>query len=1094
MENQLNEKEKITKKIISNNKNKIIKKRISLLSLDKFKDVYYSNLAKKNDNNKNNAISEKKKNKKDKNIDNNNKSDQNKLKLRKLGETIHKRKIIDYILLSKKNSNRKNFKSKEAEAKQNNYINNIYKENCENKKRLEEFINDFSLKKKMIDNKNFYKSNNNTIQQKNKNENKYNNISTYNNVEMNAVKRDINKELKEGNNNSLNSDIRSSNYHKKRSFYALDCKIYYKNNNIEKYTPFKNKMLLNKQSFSKKLKISNSKISEKTPDTSKNRNSFRIDLINLTYNNTGIINYKEDIESISSIKNNENNNIYIPSDRNNIINYKKDNAQTNYEKEKEKEKKDTMICKNFMNNNKLFKKDINIDENENYRKIEVFNNINDENLYKNSRNIKKGVERKHRSFNRHSFNFLVNQTNRNRELSISFNRRYKLKKPINNNNAALTNDSLSYSNFYNETDTNVEQETNKSSSILYYGNFHHDKRYYFEKDKKNMKINNSHKFFVSKEDLINNKNKKTKENNSIENKTPYYNRVISDNYIEFTPTSISNTKETSSNNNDDKNYVIHSVNKKNGVIVPKMRRITKMEIKAPDYKLLSSKISNSYRTLQKNNNLDSINNLNKEKEKDKEEKDTSSSISLPSSNSNFCSFINLELLYFLEEKMRNVKEKMKNYEKCVEECHLFINYYFIHNFYIEELRVFKINQNREFMINYLKMELLCYFLLYNISLGEKFNESKILLKTIFEILYNNFLLFLSLIISQTQNKESNVIVVLNKTVKDNLDINKLKNIYYDFSNLDENKYIEIILITSKNIDDYYKMIINNIYIDNINEGNYINFTDSININPNELDKNKKENIKESFFIKSYKNLTHFNFDIFKKFYYTFLCSNEIENNSDSNLIEEKINNNDIKEKKEIKYLLPEIKDNKKYSLILDLDETLIYAQRSFSLKFKKSENNINKKRIILRPCLSEFLHEMKQIFELIVFSSGTPEYVDPIIKIIEKNEKYFDHILYRHHISLDDNGNNVKNLDIIGRDLKNIIIIDDIPRYFHLQKRNGINIKPFCGNILSDTKTLKTLNNVLKKIRVDVEETEDIRISLEKYKYLLYPNVINEIE
>ena len=178
------------------------------------------------------------------------------------------------------------------------------------------------------------------------------------------------------------------------------------------------------------------------------------------------------------------------------------------------------------------------------------------------------------------------------------------------------------------------------------------------------------------------------------------------------------------------------------------------------------------------------------------------------------------------------------------------------------------------------------------------------------------------------------------------------------------------------------MIINNIYIDNINEGNYINFTDSININPNELDKNKKENIKESFFIKSYKNLTHFNFDIFKKFYYTFLCSNEIENNSDSNLIEEKINNNDIKEKKEIKYLLPEIKDNKKYSLILDLDETLIYAQRSFSLKFKKSENNINKKRIILRPCLSEFLHEMKQIFELIVFSSGTPEYVDPIIKII----------------------------------------------------------------------------------------------------------------
>ena len=137
---------------------------------------------------------------------------------------------------------------------------------------------------------------------------------------------------------------------------------------------------------------------------------------------------------------------------------------------------------------------------------------------------------------------------------------------------------------------------------------------------------------------------------------------------------------------------------------------------------------------------------------------------------------------------------------------------------------------------------------------------------------------------------------------------------------------------------------------------------------------------------------------------------------------------------------------------------------------------------------------MKLIFELIIFSSGTPEYVDPIIKIIEKNEKYFDYILYRHHITLDEDGNNVKNLDLIGRDLKKVIIIDDIPRYFHLQKRNGINIKPFCGNILSDTKTLKTLNNVLKKIRADCDETDDIRISLEKYRHLLYPNVINEIE
>ena len=293
------------------------------------------------------------------------------------------------------------------------------------------------------------------------------------------------------------------------------------------------------------------------------------------------------------------------------------------------------------------------------------------------------------------------------------------------------------------------------------------------------------------------------------------------------------------------------------------------------------------------------------------------------------------------------------------------------------------------------------------------------MKTIVEILYNNFLLFLSLITSQNQNKESNIVISLKKTIKNNLDNNNISNIY-DYSNLDENKYIEIILMNSKNLDDYYKMIINNIYIDIINEDN-IKFPDCINIDATELDKNKIENIIQSFFIQSYKSLSNFDFDIFKKFYYSFLCSNEIENKN-KDIIGEKINNIENKEKKEIKYLLPEIK-NKKYSLILDLDETLIYAHRSFNYKVRKNENNINKKRIILRPCLSEFLHEMKPLFELILFSSGTPDYVDPIIKIIEKNEKYFDHILYRHHITLDDDGNNVKNLDLIGRDLKKLLLL-----------------------------------------------------------------------
>ena len=1108
MDNQLKIKEKIIKKYPFYKKDPIIKKTINLTSLDKLK-IYQNSVITKNNNYNNNADNLL-------NINNNNQKEkenvniykQKKIKQKMPGETIHKRKIIDYIILNKKNYNSINsinIKNKQSETKENNYINNIYKENFENKKKLEELINDYSLKKKMIDDTSKYNSTNNTVQDNYTNkENKNNIIDSNYNSELNSVKKELNQESEEDNTN-LTKDLNIPNYHKKRPFYALDCKIYYKNKNIEKNTPFKHKMIKSKPSFTKELNISknNSIYTENTLGV-KNRNSFRIAPINLTYKKAYRTNTNNESDNNLSI-NNDNNKLYIKIGRN--INNKYNDTNTTENDEKEKDKNDNIIFQNYLKYDKNLKKNKNNynDDIETLRKMDAYKmniNLNDDINVKNSRNAKKGINRKHRSFNKNSFNFLVSQTNRNKELSLSFNRRYKSKKPyINSNNDLITNDSLSYSNYYNETD-NGDQESNKSSSIMYYNNnIQTDKRYHFEKDK-NYQINSSHKIIPNDNLLI--KNTIFKKINNNENKKPYYNRIISDNYIEFTPTSISNTNENSlknNNNDDDKNYIFKISHKKNGVLMPNKGKIAQMKMNDPQYKLSHSKIGSLNSLGSKNNVLE-------------KEINNSPEASLPSAGGNFYSFINLELLYFLEEKMRNTVEKIKNYEKCSEECHQYINYYFMHNFYIEELRVFKINQNREFMINYLKMELLCYFLLYNISHGDKFKEAKILLKAIFEILYNNFLIFISLIISQNQKKDSNVINVLNKIINDNIDKDNLNKILFDINNLDENKYIEIILSSSKSIDNYYKMIINNIYINNINQENNYKFLDYINTNPNELDKNKIEKIIESFFVESYQSLSNYNFDIFNKFYYSFLCTNETEekndkNNKDNNNENKNENNKDIninndnileenkknkiEKEKEKKYLLPEIKD-KTFSLILDLDETIIYAQRSFNYKFRKSENNINKKRIILRPCLQEFLHDMKPLFELIIFSSGTPDYVDPIIKIIEKNEKFFDHVLYRHHISLDDEGNNVKNLDLIGRDLKKIIIIDDIPRYFHLQKRNGINIKPFCGNILSDTKTLKTLNNVLKVIRADAEETEDIRISLEKYKHLLYPNVINNIE
>ena len=210
-----------------------------------------------------------------------------------------------------------------------------------------------------------------------------------------------------------------------------------------------------------------------------------------------------------------------------------------------------------------------------------------------------------------------------------------------------------------------------------------------------------------------------------------------------------------------------------------------------------------------------------------------------------------------------------------------------------------------------------------------------------------------------------------------------------------------------------------------------------------------------------------------------------------------INNNKIpgkpifnNETKLEKYLLPKISNNYKYSLVLDLDETLVCIKRDNNNRIKLDPSN-NLITLILRPGLLDFLHKMKKIYELILFSLGTSEYVSPIIKNIEKNEQFFEHVLYRQHVSYD-NGYFFKNLNLLNRDVKNIIIVDDNYKNFKYHKSNGICIKPFFGDSLNDKNTLKILGNILYKIRYDADLAGDIRISLNKEKNsILFSQIAN---
>lgn len=155
--------------------------------------------------------------------------------------------------------------------------------------------------------------------------------------------------------------------------------------------------------------------------------------------------------------------------------------------------------------------------------------------------------------------------------------------------------------------------------------------------------------------------------------------------------------------------------------------------------------------------------------------------------------------------------------------------------------------------------------------------------------------------------------------------------------------------------------------------------------------------------------------------------------------------------------------DKLYTLVLDLDETLVHFEES-----------TDGGQFLVRPYAQEFLAKMKDHFEVVIFTAAVKDYADWILDRIDLT-KAVSHRLYRHHTSLQ-NGVYMKDLSKLGRDLSRTIIIDNNAENFQLQPDNGIYIKTWHDD--PHDIALKQLAKLL--VRVLEEGEEDIRIALRK--------------
>ena len=155
-------------------------------------------------------------------------------------------------------------------------------------------------------------------------------------------------------------------------------------------------------------------------------------------------------------------------------------------------------------------------------------------------------------------------------------------------------------------------------------------------------------------------------------------------------------------------------------------------------------------------------------------------------------------------------------------------------------------------------------------------------------------------------------------------------------------------------------------------------------------------------------------------------NNTIENNLN-------INNENIEEEKpKIPYLDP-INEKYKYTLVLDLDETLVH--------YVEDEESAY---IQIRPGTEDFISDLSNYFEIIIFTAALKNYADIVIDSIDPNNKIMGRLYRNHTNKIGDI--NFKDLSKLGRDLKNVIIIDNNSCNFGLQPKNGLLIKDFEGD------------------------------------------------